>query len=513
MRKLNLLDAGFLISENRETPMHVGGVSLYTLPDGVDEQEYLHGLADMLREVDTFQRPFGDKLKTGILGMAGPMYWERDSEVDLDYHIRHSALPKPGRYRELFSLVSRLHGTLLDRSRPLWEMHLIEGLQNRQFAVYSKNHHAAVDGATGMHLGRSMLSDNPNDRWVDSPLSLATGERYRAALRRKYPETYTITQTRNVAEALKATFNSSTQVAGALRRTINTWVGRHDSPLALPFVEVPRSSINTSVGGSRRFVAQSWPFARIRNMGKAYDATFNDAVMAICAGALRQYLQIHAELPEQSLKAMMPVSLRRPGDVESSNAVGSISVDLATNESDPVRRITVIKESATAGKEFFYQMDTNEAQLFSMLLGAPAALLAPLGLASKLPAFNTVISNVPGVPETMYWNGSRLDGSYPASIVVDGIAVNITLATYDKNVDFGIMACRRSLPQIQRLIDYMENALVELEEAAGINSPAKQTNVTPRKKPATKKKSISKKKSASKKPTTNRKVAKKKPIK
>ena len=146
MRRLGLTDMGFLLAENRDTPMHVGGVSLYTLPKGADERTFLHELAAQLRNVDEFLPPLGDRLQMGRLGLAGPVSWEADPALDMDYHIRHSALPRPGRYRELFTLVSRLHTTLLDRNRPLWELHLIEGLQKRQFAVYTKVHHAAVDG-------------------------------------------------------------------------------------------------------------------------------------------------------------------------------------------------------------------------------------------------------------------------------------------------------------------------------------------------------------------------------
>ena len=152
MKRLNVLDSAFLMLESRETPMHVGGFNLFTLPEGANEQEFLHGLADGMRTAGPLQSPFGDKLKMGRLGMLGPLYWETDDALDLEYHIRHSALPKPGRFRELFALVSRLHGTLLDRNRPLWEMHLIEGLQDRQFAVYSKYHHAAIDGVRSIHL-------------------------------------------------------------------------------------------------------------------------------------------------------------------------------------------------------------------------------------------------------------------------------------------------------------------------------------------------------------------------
>ncbi|MGI9287952.1 MAG: WS/DGAT domain-containing protein, partial [Pseudomonadales bacterium] len=226
-----------------------------------------------------------------------------------------------------------------------------------------------------------------------------------------------------------------------------------------------------SVHGARRFVAQSWPFARIRAVGKAFDGSFNDAVLAMCAGALRHYLLNHAELPDKSLKAMVPVSLRQKGDIDSSNAVGSISADLATNIKDPGKRFAAIKASTRAGKALLQQMSPGEAQVFSTVLQMPGMLLMPLGLASRLPPFNTVISNVPGIAQPMFWNGARLDGSYPVSIVTEGVALNITLVTYDQNVDFGFIACRRSIPQAQRLIDYMEQSLVELEDAAGLRKP------------------------------------------
>ena len=470
MKKLSFLDTAFLLAETRETPMHVGGVSLYTLPEGVDEQVFLHDMAANLRNVDELLPPFGDRLKTGPLGLAGPAYWEPDPSLDIEYHIRHSALPQPGRYRELFNLVSRLHGTLLDRNRPLWEIHLIEGLQNRQFAMYSKTHHAAVDGARSTHIARAMLSADPKARMTDSPLSLEVWDKYRATLQREHRSGLGDQELRNVAEVLKARLDTSKHVYGALKHFTQAWLGR-GGPLKLPFLQVPRSSINTSVDGARRFVAQSWPFARIRNMGKAFDGTFNDAILAMCSGALRRYMQRHAELPDESLKAMVPVSIRQEGDIDSSNAVAAISADLATNIDDPAKRFAAIQASVRAGRAFYSEMSPAEVQLISTLMQVPGMLLMPLGLASPLPPFNTVISNVPGIQQTMYWNGARLDGSYPVSIITDGIALNITMVTNDKNVDFGIIACRRSVPQVQRLIDYMEEALVELEEAAGMAVP------------------------------------------
>jgi diacylglycerol O-acyltransferase / wax synthase len=478
-KKLSFLDSVFLLAENRKTPMHVGSVNLFTLPAGVDEQEFLHGVAQSLRTADEFQPPFGDRLKTGPLGVVGPMYWERDNAIDVDYHIRHSALPKPGRYRELFALVSRLHGTLLDRNRPLWELHLIEGLQNRQCAIYSKFHHAAIDGVRSMHLVQSMYSTSAQTRMTESPLSLQSGERYRAALKQLHAEPVTDQELRNVADALKARYDSGVQMYSALKRVTDAWRGK-GGPLSMPWLNVPRSAINTPVDGARRFVAQSWPLERIRAVGKALDGTFNDAVLAMCAGALRLYLQNHGELPDQSLKAMVPVSLRLAGDVESSNAVGAISADLATNVADAAARFAAIQASTHAGKAMYAGMSASEAQLLMQLIQAPGLLLMPLGLASRFPPYSTVISNVPGPRQPMYWNGAQLNGIYPASIVTEGVALNITLVTYDRNVDFGIIACRRTMPQVQRLIDYMEQSLSELEEAAGLSIRPDKRKATPR---------------------------------
>ena len=480
MKQLTALDKGFLVAERRETPMHVGGVNLYTLPDGADASEFLNSLAANLQDADRFLPPFGDRLKSGPLGLAGPTFWEPDPALDIDYHIRHSALPAPGRYRELFTLVSRLHATLLDRNRPLWEMHLIEGLQNRQFAVYSKTHHAAVDGARSIHISRSMLSAEKDSRLQESPLSLDSWKRYRAGLKRDKSGAPSDAEVRNIVEALKANFDSGAQIYGAARRITRAWTG--DNNLLLPFLRVPSSSINTSIGGARRFVAQSWPFARIRRVAAAFDGTFNDAVLAMCGGALRKYLQNHAELPEESLKAMVPVSVRAEGDVESSNAVASINADLGTNIEDPAKRFAAIKASTEAGKALFANLSAAEAQLLSLILQTPSMLLMPLGLVSRLPPFNTVISNVPGIRQTMYWNGARMDGSYPVSIVMDGVAMNITLVTYDKNVDFGIVACRRSMPHVQRIIDYMEDSLAAMEDAAGLTAAPGKTKAAPKRK-------------------------------
>lgn len=467
MRRLELTSAGLLLLERRETPMHVGGVYLFTRPRGVDEPQFLGELAEQLRATREFRQPFGDCVVRGKTGL----FWQADAQIDMDYHVRHSALPAPGRYRELFALVSRLHTTLLDRARPLWELHIVEGLKNRQFALYSKMHHAAIDGVGAMHITRAMCSDNPKGARGYAPFSLAAYEAYK---RQRFgadepcsPQP-TRRNLRNVLEALKAQHDSGTHLATAMRRFGLAFIGRGGN-LAVPWHNVPRTSINTRVSGARRFVAQSFAFDRVKAICAAMDATVNDIVLAICAGALRRYLLARDELPLHSLKAMAPVSIREAADLESANAVGFITADMATNVYDPEKRLRAIQASMRAGKDLLRELSPAEATLFMYLTQLPALLTSILRLGDKFPAFSTVVSNVPGPKKPLYWNGARLNGMYPASIVFDGFAMNITLISYHKQLDFGIVACRRSMPQIQRIIEHLEDALKELEEVAGIS--------------------------------------------
>ena len=471
MRRIDLTSTGFLLLEKRETPMHVGGVNLFTLPAGASEHEFLGELRDGLRASTELRRPFGDYVVTGKTGL----FWQEDEHIDLDYHVRHSALPSPGRYRELFALASRLHSTLLDRTRPLWEVHIIEGLRKRQFAVYNKIHHAAIDGMGAMHLTRSMCSENPSERLDVSPFSQAAYERYKAGRfgdsgGHERPRQ---SELRNVIEALKQQYDTSVHLMTALRRFGAAFVGRGGN-LAVPWHNVPRTSFNTRVSGARRFVAQSFDFARVRAVSEAMDATINDVVLALCSGALRRYLLTRDELPRHSLKAMAPVSLRERGDIDSTNAVGFITADLATNVYDPEKRLRAIQNSMRAGKDLLRSLSPREAALFMQLTQVPVLVTSILGIAARYPAFSTVVSNVPGPRERLYWNGASLDGIYPASIVFDGFAMNITMVSYVDRLDFGIVACRRSLPQVQRMIDHLEDALVELETVAGVAASARR---------------------------------------
>ena len=524
MRRLALTDAAFLINETRRTPMHVGGVHLFDLPEGVDDIDFLRQLSEVLRYDEDLRHPFGERLKMGPLGVLGPLHWERDDQLDIDYHIRHSALPAPGRYRELFALVSRLHSTLLDRSRPLWELHLIEGLQNRQFALYLKTHHCAIDGAKSMHLLNSMYSPDPRERLKYSPFSQEAEKAYREALMAARPRRVKPREdeVKNVIEVIRGQLGGAVNVGQALRDYAGVWLGLNKR-LDVPVYRSPRTPLSKKITGARRFVAQSWDFQRVRGMSKAFGGTLNDGVLAMVSGALRRHLIEQQALPKYPLKAMAPVSLRAADDIDSANAVGFITANLATNEADPAARMRHIQDSMQAGKEQLAGMSRREIEVYTILTQLPTMLTALTGSTARFPAFSTVVSNVPGPRQPMYWNGARLSGLYPVSIPFDGFAVNFTVVSNNDSLDFGIVACRHSVPQVQRMIDYMEESLVELEDAAGIRSAASTSRKKATKKPARKKtpakktpaktKTRSKSttgKAASKKKTAGKTTAKKK---
>lgn len=471
MRKIDLADASFLYLERREVPMHVGGLFLFTPPENEDKETFLASLYDILSSPEELHEPFGEYVTTGRAGPVGGLYWEKDRHIDMDYHVRHSALPQPGRYRELFVLVSRLHSTLLDRNRPLWEAHLIEGLETGQIALYLKMHHATIDGIGALKLVQAMCSTSPETRTAHSPLSQAAYEQSRKKRQARGPGKVVPRpgELQAVANFLKQQLGTSVNLLGVLKDYAKTWLGGGGA-LAVPWRNIPLTILNSNVSGSRRFVAQSWDLDRFKAIGEALGGTVNDVVLATCAGALRRYFLSQGELPARSLKAMVPVALDTGQSQDSGNAISFITADLATSSKDPTQRFERIRASMLAGKELLHGLSPREAALLWQVIQASGLLVSVAGLAPRIPAFNATISNVPGPQKQLYWNGARLDGIYPASIPFDGMAINITLVSYNNHLDFGIVACRRSVPGVQRMVEYMDEALVELEQAAGIGA-------------------------------------------
>jgi diacylglycerol O-acyltransferase len=442
----------------------VGSLLLFRPPPGADAG-YMQELVHACISVKEFRAPFDQHLVYPPSRLGVP-HWDTDPDFDIEYHLRHSALPAPGRYRELFVLVSRLHGTLLDRTRPLWEYSLIEGLASGQFALYAKMHHAQVDGTAGMRLLQASLSEDPHERgvpfmWAKDGRGWKRAESTPAPTHRAF---------KNVLETLGAQLGVLPNVGRALARTITSYQRPAEERMAYPF-EGPRSALNTKVTGARRFVAQSYSMERINRVRQAFGATVNDIVMAMSSSALRRYLAEYAGgVPDRPLTAMTPVAVRPTDADDFGNATSAILVNLATHMDDPVRRLQTIQASIRDGRSLIKELAFNEVILYTALMSTPLMLPSLLGLGSLVTPTNIVISNVPGPKKTLYWNGAQLDGLYPVSLVYHGMAANITVTSYAGSLDFGIVACRKTVPRVQRIIDFLEGGLAELERAASVES-------------------------------------------
>jgi diacylglycerol O-acyltransferase len=396
------------------------------------------------------QSPFNQKLAWPLRRLGLP-HWVTDHDLDTHYHVRHSALPKPGRYREMFSLVSRLHSTRLHRDRPLWEAHIIEGVEDDRFALYVKTHHSMIDGVGAMRVLRSCLSNDPNERDMPAPWNTPRPRRDSAP---SPDPTGAMTAT---AGALGGVL----KFASAVRE-------RDQHGMIAPF-QTPLTILNGRVTGSRRLVAQSWSLLRIREVAKALNATVNDIVLAMSGGALRRYLIDQDALPEQPLTAMTPVSFR-PADADvEGNSFSVVFATLATEIGDPLDRLRAIQNSMGEAKRLLKGMNAAEIPIFTSIVALPVLVPHLLRLSGRTrPTFNVTVSNVPGPREKLYWNGAPLEGMYPLSIVTHGQALNITVTSVADNLDVGIVACRRSVPSAQRLIDHLEEALVELERSVPV---------------------------------------------
>jgi diacylglycerol O-acyltransferase / wax synthase len=451
MQMMPITDSMFLMMESREHPMHVGGLQLFNKPDGAGD-DYVEQIYRDLLEKSEVRRLFR-KRPMGPVGTLGQLMWREDAELDLSYHARRSALPTPGRIRELLELTSRWHGTLLDRHRPLWEIHFVEGLSDNRFAIYSKVHHALLDGVAALRQMQNVLTDDPTDMQCPPPWSLRPD---RKRTERKGPLSF--------ADQARRMIGDFAGFAPAAVKALNE--ARGDSAVPMP-MQAPRTMFNVSIGGARRFAAQSWPLQTFRAIGKAAGATVNDVVLTVCSGALREYLIEHSALPDESLTAMVPVSLRAASEAdEGGNAIGAILCDLATTEPDPAKRLAKVCRSMSNGKKMYQGLSPIQIMLLSAMNVAPLGLAPIPGVADHTrPAFNLVISNVPGPRRQMYWNGAELAGIYPASICLDGQALNITLTTNSDTLDFGVVGCRNSVPHLQRMLTHLDSALDELAAA------------------------------------------------
>jgi WS/DGAT/MGAT family acyltransferase len=452
MEPISPTDALFLIGESREHPMHVGSLQLFEPPEDAGPHFVRESYRAMLECTDV-QPSF--RKHPAFFGGVTNLAWSFDKDVELDYHLRRSALPEPGRVRDLLELTSRLHGSLLDRHRPMWEAHLVEGLEDGRYAVYTKYHHSLMDGVSALRLVQRAFTSDPQDDEIRVPWSLPP--RKRSGTRKRPSPFERVGRTAGSALALAP---STLKLARAALL---------EQQLTLPF-RAPRSMFNVRIGGARRVAAQSWSMERIKAVKAATGVTVNDVVLAMSSGALRAYLLDQNALPDTPLTAMVPVNLRKDDDDRGGNNVGTFLCNLATDLDDPAKRLEIISTSIRDTKEVFWQLPPiQQLALSAFNIGGLFFGLIPGYLTAAAPPFNIVISNVStGGSEQLYWRGSRLDGNFPLSIPLDGQAVNITVTNNADKLDFGLVGCRRCIPHLQRLLGHLEASLKELERAAGL---------------------------------------------
>lgn len=460
MERLPVADAGWLLIEQRERPMHVGGLQLFRLPDDAPDS-FLQDLVARARDEEVEVRPPFDRRLARPHGLAGVYHWVRD-DPELDHHFRHLALPSPGRVRELLAIVSALHANLLDRHRPLWESYLFEGLEERRFALYTKVHHSMLDGMAAMRQLTTAFSLDPDEDEMPPPWAATEEEIADDGDDVVNPVAMALNALRTVTEGV----TSSLGVTRAL--TTQLLKAQADAREVVPF-SAPSSMLNVPLTGARRFVAQDYDLDRIKKVGRALDATVNDVVLAMCSAALRTYLLDRDAVPRKPLIALVPVAFGRDRARGSGNAITLVPANLATHLEDPADRLELIRGSMDRVKARVRSMSDAELINYGIAMTAPIILGQLTGLSGRLPpAYNLVISNVPGPTEPLYWNGARMTGLYPLSLLTEGYAINITQTSYVGQMEFGITADRKALPSVQRLIDHLADALDELEAVAGI---------------------------------------------
>jgi diacylglycerol O-acyltransferase / wax synthase len=473
MQQLTGMDASFLALETANTTGHVGGLSVLD-PSTASEPLTLARLTEVMAERLPLVPVLRRKLLNVPFGLDQP-YWIDDADFDIEYHVREIALPRPGSDAQLTEQVSRLHARPLDRTRPLWELYLITGLAGDRAAVYSKIHHAAVDGVSGTELLTVLFDLTPTGREPPAaepfqperpppPPVLAV----RAAIRLAWRPVQTIRITNELVRLLPTLASPASTLAGEI-----LGLNRGDGAvIATRPGRAPATPFNRAITPHRRFAFRSVDLGTVKTVKKAFGVSVNDVVMAMCAGALRHWLVDHDALPGQPLVAMIPVSVRDPASQGAlGNRVSAMLAPLPTSVTDPGLRLQIVHSATQAAKAQQAEIPQGLVDQISdfavpALTARAARVVFATGLLHRLPPFNITISNVPGPNVPVYMCGARLIAHYPVSVVTDGQGLNITLVGYLGQLHFGLVSSRELVPDIDKLAGYLPEELALLAEAA-----------------------------------------------
>lgn len=456
MKPLSILDNAILFMERRTQPMHVGALCLLRPPPDAPP-DFVARLAERLRQSSAAVAPFNRRL----VSRFGIRFWEESPDFDPAQHFVHLALPRPGRIRELLAMVSRVHAAHLDRTYPLWRAYLIEGLDDGRIALYAKIHHAMADGVTAVRLlTLSMAANREVSSGLPAPWEMCAAKKQRRSLPVPAPALRGIDAVRALA---RDGVGGVRPVLARMAQTLRDQ--RQGHPDCVGSLQAPPSIFNQPISGSRRFAAQSYSAARVKAIARRFDTTSNDVVLALCGAALRRYLLELGRLPERPLIAAVPVSTSRE-ERDSGNEIAFALSHLGTHIADPRERLRAIKACMDYNKRVLRALAPAQLLAYEGLMFAPGALNLLTGVSRRRGIVNVVISHVPGPRQKLYWQGCELQGLYPASLIVDSVALNITLVARRDTLDFGLLGCRKAVPHLQRLLGFLEDAIAELEASA-----------------------------------------------
>lgn len=509
MKQLAGLDASFLYLETPQMPMHVGALHVLELPDGYDG-DFVEDLREHMRARLPLLPALRRKLLAMPLGLSNPAWV--DADPDLEEHIVEIPLPDGSGMAELEAQVAELHPVLLDRSRPLWKFHVFTGLEpgpegQPRVALYTQLHHAAVDGQAAVALAHVILDLSPEPRAVDAIAArgkkrgqLGTVGLLRAAVSQQWKQTVKLARSLPSAASILGNMAvgyvggaAAGASVGKLRQLLadvasqTTAVVRGKTAVS-SLGPAPRTRFNVSLSATRSFAAVTLPLAELNRTRKRHGASLNDAVLFVIGGALRRYFTKHGPLPRKPLIAAVPVSTRAAGDTTSNNQATMTLMSLGTHLASPAERLAHVMASSQAMKAQMNQlkslMPTDFPSLgIPWLMQAGAMLYGRAKVAEKLPVIaNVVISNVPGPQMPLYLAGAKMITNYPTSIAVHGLALNVTVQTYNQSLDIGLMACGEALPETAELAAYVEAAFMEFQALAVAEPAAPAEAPAPRRK-------------------------------
>ncbi|TAG84390.1 MAG: wax ester/triacylglycerol synthase family O-acyltransferase [Burkholderiales bacterium] len=460
-RTLSGLDASFLYLETPEQPMHVASVCIYEVP-ARRKRSFVNDVRAHLKRRMHLAPLFGNVLAYAPYDLGHP-HWEAAEHVDLDHHVQRITLAKPGSMRQLEAAVAKEHAKLMDRSRPLWQFTVFDGLEAGHIAFYGKVHHAALDGQGGVVLANAILDLSETPREVPPPrpralpvkTDLKIGEMIGAAF------SNTLAQYAKIVKSIPT-------VAGAVAQAAAPVLKKAASQRSLPIDFAPRTPFNVNISAQRVFSTASLPSDRLRSLAKTLGGSLNDGVLFVCASALRSYLKLHDALPKKTLVAAIPVSLREESNKELNNQASMVLAELGTHHGDAKKRWQAILTSTKKVKESLKSLKSvlptdYPGLLAPLLVSRLNQTVASTKLLEKLPPVaNVVISNVPGPQVPLYLSGARMMTFYPVSIIVHSIALNVTVQTYCGNVYFGVIACKKAVPDLAKFTDAMHAGFDEL---------------------------------------------------